>query len=173
MIRFAVGKSIDAKTFEAKTAKEFRPTACVVVSTIDKLASERIQGLLDRFKDQIEAYAILQTLDDETYSIHLQFFDEKMSDEFHRSYNISLRNQPPKSKATKRLPKDRMYLLSTGERFWYYAKWDNRGQLVGKVLDGLNDCLVKKVVSRTELEIAELIPKGDETWTPKMDSLNS
>jgi hypothetical protein len=69
----------------------------------------------------------------------------------------------------KRLFKNRMYRLPSGQFFWYYALWDGHGNLVGKVevLDrprrgGVP--LGNKIIHRSALEEAELIPRGQEPW---------
>jgi len=77
------------------------------------------------------------------------------------------------SKAKKKLICNRMYVLEDGKEFWYFGKWDNYGNLVGKVvaddayLFNSSDKLALEnlIIHRTKLENATLVPIGKERWS--------
>jgi len=75
-------------------------------------------------------------------------------------------------KSRKRLYRNRMYILPDGTEFYYFARWDNHGNLVGKSLteDGfsLNEegylPVVSKIVHRSIVEEGDLVPLGNERF---------
>lgn len=170
---------ISLRTNHALTASEFErrggdwnPQIHWIVPTNDEAVSTLVQSLLDKHATSIEAYSILLCFDNDTCSIELQFHDESVGERCQQQYIRGFRKGGciPKQKqaqakgAKKRVYSNRMYRLPDGECFFYFAKWDRHGNLVGKVLDDIEGHLRNKIVHRSILENSVLIPKGDEPW---------
>ena len=64
----------------------------------------------------------------------------------------------------KRLPMLRMYRLPDGRFFDYIGKWDSKGNVWGKVRHESEDRLCLRIVKRSVLEQADLIPWKQQPW---------
>lgn len=170
---------ISLRTHDALPAPEFErrggrwePHIHWIVPTHDEIESTFVQALLDKYASKVEAYSILPCLDGDTFCVELQFHDESVGDRcrteymrgFGKSGCVPKQKQARSQKAKKRLSSHRMYRLPDGELFFYFAKWDRHGNLVGKVHDDREGHLRNKIIHRSVLEEAELIPKGEEPW---------
>lgn len=170
-ITFHIHDALSAPEFERRGGK-WSPQIHLTVPTHDEIEAQFVQGLLDKYSEHVEAYFIAPVFDGQTYSVELQFRDDDVADRCAKEYRsgfgkggaVPRAKQAKPKKATKRLLKNRMYRLPDGELFWFYAKWDGHGNLMGKICDPLEDCLHNKVVHRSVLESAEMIPKGEEPW---------
>ena len=142
--------------------------------------------MLDKYAEKVIAYHIEPVLTEGTFSIELQFAATPQGRAAARECLKECRrghgkggyvpqkkrqlNVTAKCSRRPRLQKNRMYRLRSGQLFWYFGLWDGHGNLVGKVVsddqpfdDGVP--LENKIIHRSELEQAELIPKGKEPWT--------
>lgn len=79
-------------------------------------------------------------------------------------------------KSQKRLFRNRMYILPDGTEFFYYARWDGHGNLIGMALTDVGFSpneeggipLENKVVHRSIVERGALVPTGNERfWVGK------
>jgi len=167
-----IKNALDAAEF-TRRGGEWNPDVHIIVPNADEAESLFVQDLLDKNATDIESYAVAPCLGPDVFSVELQFRNKSVGNEFRKAYRrgFGKGGVVPKAKQTKsraakrRLPTHRMYKLRDGEFFWYFAKWDSHGNVVGKIYDPLADCLENKVVHRSVLEEAELVPKGEEPWS--------
>lgn len=172
-ISFKVHSALDAAEF-VRRGGVWEPDIHIVVPVGDEIEAQFVQSVLDKYASHVETYAIGPCLDADTFSVELQFQDKAIAGQCRAEYRrgfgkggvVPKAKQTRPQKAKKRLHKHRMYQLQDGELFWYYAKWDNHGNLVGKIYDPQDDRLHNKVIHRSVLEQAELVQKGDEPWKP-------
>lgn len=187
MLSFRSASAVTAEVFESQ-GNGFEPDIHIVVSTADEADSEWTQTILDKYAGAVIAYYVQPVFDQNTFSIELQFASTSEGRETARrclsEYKSGFRRGGfvPKKKQQaninvltgrrRRLLTNRMYRLENGLYFWYFAKWDRHGNLCGKVdaccprgEDG-HISLENKVVHRSELERAVLIPRGEEPWLP-------
>lgn len=172
-VSFQFHDALSAPDFERQGGK-WDPHVHWILPTNDEIEADFVQRLLNKYCEHVEAYFIHPVFDNDTFSVELQFCDQEIGKRCHREYMrgfgkggaVPKAKQARPNKAKKRLYKNRMYRLPDGEMFWYYALWDHHGSLMGKIYDGINDRLQNKIVHRSVLESAELIPKGEEPWVP-------
>ena len=77
-----------------------------------------------------------------------------------------------KKSAVKRLLRNRMYILLDGTEFFYYARWDGHGNLIGKALTDVGFSpdeeggipLENKIIHRSIVEEGHLVPVGNERF---------
>lgn len=170
-ITFQIDTAITAEEFERRGG-EWQPHTHWIVPTHDEIVAEFVQSLLDKYAADVQAYAVSRILDGDTYCVELQFHDDAIGEHCDREYKrgfskggvVPKQKQARSKKTKKRLYSHRMYRLPDGELFFYFAKWDGHGNLVGKVYDEIEDNLRNKIVHRSVLEESVLIPKGEEPW---------
>lgn len=185
MLTFRPKNAVTAEQYESQ-GNTFDSDIHIIECPDDAISSEWTQHILDKYADEVVAYYIAPMLGDLGFSIELQFARtpagrttarecrKEYLGGFRKGGYVPTRKQAiSKSEAHKkvRLLMNRMYRLPSGQYFWYYGKWDGHGNLIGKVEsidrprqnDGIP--LENKIVRRTELEQATLIPKGDEPWS--------
>lgn len=167
--------ALSAPDFERKGGR-WAPHIHWIVPTCDDIESTFVQSLLDKYATDLEAYSILPVFDNDTFCVELQFHDESVGERCRTEYIraflkggvvVARKKQAREglpTNARKRLFSHRMYRLPNGEMFFYYAKWDFHGNLVGKVYDEIEGNLRKKIIHRSVLEEAELVPRGKEPW---------
>ena len=166
-------------TFDAVTAPEleelggtWKPNTHWIVPVEEDIERNFVQSLLDKYAPHLEAYFICEAVG--SYCIELQFCDSDVGTQCNTEYLKAFRKngvvtnakKALDSKPTKRIYKNRMYALPDRTLYWYYAKWDGHGNVVGKVYDSLTGCLENKVVHRSVLEQSMLLRKGTEPWVP-------
>lgn len=177
--------ALTADEFE-RQGRHFDSDIHIIETPADSASAEWIQHILDKYAAKVIAYYIAPVFGGGTFVVELQFAaspeGRAVAEECLKEYRRGFRKggQVPKKKKElnakrapgrrKQLLKHRMYRLSDGQFFWYYALWDGHGNVLGKVevmgqpsKDGVP--LTNKIVHRSELEAAELIPKGAEPWT--------
>lgn len=172
-ISFKSGNATDADSF-VRRGGEWSPDIHWIVPTLDHIEADFVQQLLDKCASEVEVYAILPFLDSDTFSVELQFRNKSVADQCRAEYQKGFAKGGcvPKAKKAKpstsrrRIFKNRMYRLGDGEFFWYFEKWDHHGNVIGKIYDPLDARLQNKIVHRSLLEDAELVPSGEEPWTP-------
>lgn len=168
---FQFQDALSAPEFEKRGGK-WNPHVHWIVPTNDEIEADFVQGLLDKYSKHVEAYFIQSVFDPETFCVELQFRDEEVAENCRKEYMrgfgkggaVPKAKQALPKKAKKRLYKNRMYRLPDGQLFWYYALWDHHGNLIGKIKDELAGCLCNKIIHRSVLEEAEMLPKGEEPW---------
>jgi hypothetical protein len=177
--------ALTAEEFEGR-GNHFESDIHIIETLADSASAEWTQHILDKYADDVIAYYIAPAVGNGTFVIQLQFAatpeGRTVATECRREYLSGFRKggQVPRKKRElnaktkpgrrKRLFKDRLYRLPDGTFFWYYALWDCHGNVVGKVevMDQPRQDsvpLTNKILHRSELEAAELIPKGEEPWT--------
>jgi len=176
---------VTAQEFETQ-GNYFSPDIHIIETPDDAAASEWTQYILDKYVDAVVAYHIAPMLGGFTFSIELQFAatadGRATARDCLKEYRSGFRKGgvvPRKKKLSKdvaaterktRLFMHRMYRLPDGQFFWYFARWDRHGNLIGKVesIDQPHQGgipLENRIIHRSDLEKAKLIPKGEEPWT--------
>lgn len=179
MISFKVGKAVTAQVYEQK-GEEFDPQFHVIVTPVMELESEFVKKLLSKYTDHMVAYMVLH-LEGGSYCLEIQYDDDEIGQNLMAEYDKAFKKggeiyeekKKLKSKAKRRLICDRMYILEDGREFWYYGKWDNFGNLVGKVLsdEGYRPnpkgkiMLENMIIHRSRLENAQIVPIDKERWS--------
>ncbi len=169
---------------EATTAPVFRlfagkwePTRHLVLMPQDPIVMEAELALIEAVAPHVEAYALKGAIAGQGLSLELQFKDEAGDRFFRKEWQkrhgkggrIPKAKQRLNKKTPKRLYVNRMYRFPDGEHFYYFAKWDGHGNLCGKVVCKTNPdgsiLLANKIVHRSALADAQLIPRGEEPWS--------
>ncbi len=185
MLTFRSARAMAAKQFESQ-GNCFSPDIHIIASPDDTTAVEWTQQVLNKYADKVIAYHITPAVLGLAFSIELQFDStpegRATARECRREYTrwfgkggvVARRkkqaNAEPRSGRKPRLFVNRMYRLADGQLLWYFGRWDRYGNLVGKVESSDRPRqghvpLENKIVNRSELEKAELIPRGEEPWT--------
>ena len=185
MITFQpTASAITADAFQ-RQGNSFDPDIHIIATTEDAATAEWTQYILDKYADEVTVYSVMPAFGTDTFVIELQFADtpagRATARECLREYKSGFRrggavvrkkkevNTKTGPEKRKRLLKDRMYLLPNGQYFWYYAHWDYHGNVIGKVapIDRPGNGgvpLESKIIHRSDLEKAEIVPKGQEPW---------
>lgn len=165
---FYPSHSVDAPTWEAQGNK-WDPRIHIIVSSVllDELAA--VEAIIQTYATSIVAHFVCPAFLD-CISIELQFGDtpedQKALLACRQDYNKWYDRPKKRTTATKRLAKERMYILPDGREFFYGGKWDNYGLLWGQVQSSDDNFLERAVVQRSELERATLVAKNEERWLP-------
>ena len=179
MISFPAGNALSADQFE-KQGNKFKPEMQLIVTPAMELESAYIKKLLNKYSPEFLAYWIEEAVGG-SYSVEIQFKNKATANNALKEYNKAFKKggdiyeekKKMASKAKKKLICNRMYVLEDGKEFWYFGKWDNYGNLVGKVvaddayLFNSSDKLAIEnlIIHRTKLENATLVPIGKERWS--------
>ena len=174
MISLKTGTAVHASELEDKWA----PQCHWIVQPGEPIEAEFVQSLLDKYGPQVKAYAISQF--GTSFCVELQFRDSTIGEQCNPEYvkgwrkggTVATKKKAANGKSKKRLPCKRMYVLPDGTEFFYYARWDGHGNLIGKVLTdaGLSPDesgfvrLENKIVHRSVVENGILVPKGQERF---------
>jgi len=163
---------------EASQLQEpFNPECHRIIQPGEPVEAGFVQRILDKYASEVKAYAITQF--GCTYVVELQFVDSAVGNQCNTEYvrgwrkggEVATKKKAACRKAQKRLRCNRMYILPDGTEFFYYCKWDGHGNLMGKVRDESNVSppegfvqLTNRIVHRTILEQADLVPEGEERF---------
>lgn len=175
MITLKTGSAVHASHLQEK----WNPHCHWIVQSGEPIEAEFIQRLLDKYGPELKAYAINPCFGG-THCVELQFADSVVGKQCNQEYvrgwrkggAVATKKKAVNSKARKRLPHSRMYILPDGTEFFYYARWDSHGNLIGKVLteagfepnnDGFTP-LENRIVHRSVVEQGSLVPKGEERF---------
>ena len=176
--------AVTAEVF-VRQGNDFNPDIHIVATPGDTVAAEWTQRIINKYADMVRVYEIGSMFGTNTFVIELQFaatpegraVAQECLREYRRGFGkggyVPLKkkalNARAKGEKKNRLLKNRMYRLPDGQFYWYFGLWDGHGNLVGKVAaadppsaDGI--LLENKIIHRSQLEEAVLIPKGEEPW---------
>lgn len=157
----------------------WKPDCHWIVQPGEPIEAEFVQGLLDKYASEVRAYAI-SMIGGGVYCVALQFADpavgERCNLEYRRGWRkgggVAAKKKAANGHTKKRLPQNRMYILPDGTEFFYYGRWDQHGNLIGKVLTDVGYVVNKqgfiplenKIVHRSVVEQGTLVPKGKERF---------
>lgn len=175
MIALKTGNAVHA----SQLRDQFEPQCHWMLQPGEPIEAEFVQGILDKYGPAVKAYSIMQI--GSSYCVELQFADPVVGEQCNREYVrgwrkggvVATKKKAANGKARQRLLCHRMYILPDGTEFFYYARWDGHGNLIGKVLadtrfspdspEGVP--LQNRIVHRSVVEKGVLVPKGEERFS--------
>lgn len=178
MITLKTGSAVHA----TQLTDEWKPQCHWIVQSGEPIEAEFVQNLLDKYGAQLKAYAV--TPFGSSHCVELQFVDSGVGEQCNQEYvrgwgkggAVATKEKSASVKSRKRLLRNRMYILPDGTEFFYYARWDGHGNLIGKTLTDVGFSpdeegyipLEDRIVHRSIAEEGDLVPVGNERfWVGK------
>ena len=174
MISLTTGSAVHAR----ELTEDWKPQCHWIVQPGEPIEAEFVQGLLDKYGPEVKAYAITEFGD--SFCVELQFTDPAIGEQCNLDYvrgwrkggKVALKKKAANSNSRKRLFRNRMYILPDGTDFFYYARWDGHGNLIGKVLTEAGTSpdeegyihFENMIVHRSIVEQGSLVPRGHERF---------